>query len=60
MYNIRSHFNELVFAWSAYEKQTARRVKPSRNDYNLVRKRSYSGHRLVRKTLLNLVAVTTT
>ena len=45
VYNVSSYFNELILAWSAYERQAARRVKPSRNDYNLVK---------------NLVAVTTT
>ena len=35
--NIRSHFNELILAWSAYKRQAARKIKPIQNDYNLAR-----------------------
>ena len=46
MYNIRPHFDELILECIvATRKQAARRAKPSRNDYNLVR---------------NVVTVTTT
>ena len=37
VYNMRSHFNELILAWSAYEKQDVWRVKSSRYDYSLVK-----------------------
>ena len=37
VYDIRSHFNEPILPWITYERQAARRVRPSRNEYNLVR-----------------------